>query len=306
MQTGAASKHNHVSFQWITGSFSKQATEGVEKVLVSMYIDGEAAPSLTFFPYEFTGGSGLDSYNRTLAIPATTWTADLWGRNSATSWTNSFLIPFGTSLRITLKYVGTVDPGAYVYYQAHGVLDAHAASFGKVPLPATARLVVQRQALTLPGLGYLNVSQFSRGQAGLVAALALAFVAPNLNTLEGCFHFFPTAATPYPGQLHSTGTEDEFLSSYYFDLGLFASRSAGLLYKAAGDLPHGGTSASAAMWRTYQDDPMLFSDGGAFTWRNGDTVEAATGIKCILREGGTPVGSPQLADVTALTWNYVW
>ena len=83
-----------------------------------------------------------------------------------------------------------------------------------------ARPTVQRNALVLPPLAYLNVSQFQSGREGLVAALALAFVAPNLNTLEGCFHTYPTADTLYPGQLHTTGTEDEFLSSYYFDLGL--------------------------------------------------------------------------------------
>jgi hypothetical protein len=42
--------------------------------------------------------------------------------------------------------------------------------------------------------------------------------------------------TPYPGQLHSTGTEDEFLSSYYFDLGPFESKTAGLLYATASHL----------------------------------------------------------------------
>ena len=61
---------------------------------------------------------------------------------------------------------------------------------------------------------------------------------------------YSTADTPYPGQLHSTGTEDEFLSSYYFDLGPFESRTAGLLYKSVPS--YSADPVAIAMWRTYQ------------------------------------------------------
>ena len=50
---------------------------------------------------------------------------------------------------------------------------------------------------------------------------------------------------------------------------------------------------------------MLFEDGGAFVWRNGDTV-TPTGSKCVLEAGGSPVGDPKPADVETTTWNYVW
>ena len=55
---------------------------------------------------------------------------------------------------------------------------------------------------------------------------------------------------PYPGQLHSTGTEDEFLSSYYFDLGPFQSKTAGLHYKSVPS--YSADPVITAMWRTYQ------------------------------------------------------
>ena len=29
---------------------------------------------------------------------------------------------------------------------------------------------------------------------------------------------------------------------------------------------------------------MIFTDGGAFTWRNGDTADAATGVKCMIEQ----------------------
>ena len=61
-----------------------------------------------------------------------------------------------------------------------------------------------------------------------------------------------------------------------------------------------------AMWRTFQDDPQVFSDGGSFVWRNGDTSDPATGIKCMIQTGGNPAGDPQPAAVQTTTWNYVW
>ena len=139
--------------------------------------------------------------------PKSVWSAELWGRNrwvgaracpavgreaaayaptfSATSWVNSFPIPFVSSARITLQFMGATG-GATIYYQAHG-LDGVAATFGRVPLPATARLVLQHNDLVLPRLAYLPVSSFASGR-GLVAAIALAFVAPNLNTVSGPPH----------------------------------------------------------------------------------------------------------------------
>ena len=260
-----------------------------------MFLDGEKNASVSFFPYELGGLPSIEAYNT--SYPKTVWSAELWGRNSATSWVNSFPIPFLTSLRITLQFVGA--GGCTIYYQAHG-LDGVPASFGRVPLPPAARLVIQRHALVLPRLAYLPLSSFASGH-GIIAAITTAFVAPNLNTLEGCHHFYNTASTPYPGQLHSTGTEDEFASSYYFDLGPFQTKVAGLFYK---DEVAGASHIS--MWRTYQDDPMIFSDGGSFVWRNGDTTDPKTGIKCMVETGGNPAGDPQDANVQTTSWNYVW
>jgi Protein of unknown function (DUF2961) len=195
-----------------------------------------------------------------------------------------------------LNFTGTSGE-ATIYYQAHG-LDGAIPRFGAIDLPSSARLSIQRNDLVLPKLAYLNVSSYPSGTSGLVAALSIAFIAPNLNTLEGCFHFYPTANTPYPGQLHSTGTEDEFLSSYYFDEGAFQSKMSGLFYKIG--------NGTIAMWRSYQDDPQIWIDGGAFTWRNGDTSDPNTGIKCMIETGGKIAGNPQDAPVQTLTYNYVW
>jgi hypothetical protein len=37
---------------------------------------------------------------------------------------------------------------------------------------------------------------------------------------------------------------------------------------------------------------MIFTDGGAFTWRNGDTSDAATGVKCMIEQVGHACPAP--------------
>lgn len=285
-----------ITLQWYTGTFGPSG-EGCESVLISFYLDGESTPSLQYYPYQMAGFPSFESFNATPS--RNTWSAALFGRYSASSWNSNIAIPFLKSLSITLQYMPAVG-GATVYYQAHGVDGGAMPSFAGATLPPTARLLIQVNRLSLPALAYLPVVNVPSG-SGLILGLAIAFVAPNLNTLEGCFHFYPTLTTPYPGQLHSTGTEDEFMSSYYFDLGVFQGRSAGIFYKT--DVVGKG---SASMYRTYESDPMIFSNGGRFVWRNGDTADATTGIKCMIEQGGVVAGNPGTADVQTLSYVYVW
>lgn len=205
-QTGT---QGYVSLQWMTGTFGKLG-QGLDAVLISVFVDGSATPSLTYFPYELTGIPSEKAWNST---PRTTaWSGALFARYSATSFTNTMPILFSTGIKITLAYTGSQS--STIYYQAHGVYTASPPLLGSIPLPLTARLVMQRSVMTLPRLAYLNVTSFPPGTSGLIAALAISFTAPNLNTLEGCFHFYPTASTPYPGQLRSTGTEECVNSGY--------------------------------------------------------------------------------------------
>lgn len=59
-----------------------------------------------------------------------------------------------------------------------------------------------------------------------------------------------------------------------------------------------------SMWRSYFQDPMTFSQGGSFVWRNGDTSDPKTGIKCN-RVDGNPAGNPQPAVTQTISWTYI-
>jgi hypothetical protein len=281
-----------ITLQWYTAGPISKKGDGGESVQISIWLDGIL--SLQYYPYQLAGMPSFESFN---ATPATnTWSSALFGRYSATSWNSNIAIPFNGSLEITLQYIPPTG-GATIYYQAHGI-DGVQQSFNGIQLPSHARLQLQTQRLTLPALAYLPIVTVPAGNTGVIAGIAIAFTAPNLNTLEGCFHLYTTSTTPYPGQLHSTGTEDEFISSYYFDLGVFQGRSAGIFYKV--DAP-----ASISMYRNYQDDAMVVNDGGSFVWRNGDTSDD-TGVKCMVQTGGHIAGNPGAADTQTQSWVYVW
>lgn len=253
----------YVSTQWITGSGLPDLGNGMEDTQVQIFVNGEATPSITYYPYELTALPSLAAFNQSMRSVQPPWGSPLFSRNSASSFTNTIPVPFSNGLRIVLQYTG--QRSATLYYQAHGTVvtaanptDGSTFPFGGTRVPLTARLVIQRNALTLPRLAYLGIVNFTSGE-GIIAAMAIAFKAPNLNTLEGCFNLYKTAATPFPGELHSTGTEDEFISSYYFDQGPYQGRNSGVYYKG-----NGGESVSTiAMWRSYYEDPMRFKDGGA-------------------------------------------
>ena len=229
-----------VSKQWVTGTFGSLG-DGMEATLISMYIDGEATPSIVYWPFELSAIPSLTAWGVVHSAPQQQpWGSPLFSRNSATSFVNNIPVPFSSSVRITLTFTGNAS--AVLYYQAHG-MSAPTFRFGDVDLPTASRLVIQRNALTLPRLAYLPIVNFTSNSKGLIAAMAIAFTAPNLNTLEGCFNLYDTATTAFPGELHSTGTEDEFISSYYFDQGPFQGRNAGVYYKK--DVP-----AQISMWRS--------------------------------------------------------
>ena len=207
----------YISTQWMTGTFGALGN-GMEATLISIYLDGEAAPSVTYWPFELSAIPSLEAWATVHGAPQQPpWGSPLFSRNSASSFVNTIPIPFLKSVRITLSYMGNAS--STLYYQAHGSTNSAVFPFGGRSLDTSARLVIQRNKLTLPRLAYLPIVNISAGSQGLIAAMAIAFTAPNLNTLEGCFNSYTTSTSPFPGELHSTGTEDEFISSYYFDQG---------------------------------------------------------------------------------------
>jgi len=103
----------------------------------------------------------------------------------------------------------------------------------------------------------------------------------------------------FPGTVLSTGTEDYFDSAWYFNAGEFHLPVSGYT--------HYGTSPTTtwSAYRFHEMDPLQFNDGFELVWRNGDALDA-TGVKCMMDQGGNTVGSPTQSGVIAYAWVYTW
>jgi hypothetical protein len=93
------------------------------------------------------------------------------------------------------------------------------------------------------------------------------------------------------------------LQAYYFAAGTYRQPNAGLTHMSKAN----GTVQLSAYRFMYRDPVVWGPSGGArVTWRNGDSTDPATGLKCTLETGGNTVGSPLPANVTTLGWYYTW
>jgi hypothetical protein len=192
-------------------------------------------------------------------------------------------------------------PDVPVYMIVHGSENIPIVVGGvSIPLPG-ARLVLQTTEITMEPLDYVDMFSLAQG-SGIFFLTTLAFAAGNLNTLEGCVHFFsPYSQTYAHSQIIATGTEDYFSSAYYFNAGPFYGDISGLTHSSN---DNGNLQLSA--FRLHDQDPLGFSDGVRLVWRNGDVTDPSTGLKCTLETGGNVVGSPTAANVTIYGWAYVW
>ena len=91
----------------------------------------------------------------------------------------------------------------------------------------------------------------------------------------------------------SSGLEDYFLGTYYFDTGRFYADISGLT--------HFDKQASRfSAYRFHDEDPLFFTNGLRLTCRNGETEHGTA--------KGSPVGGkqPPKTQYTTYTWVYQW
>ena len=102
--------------------------------------------------------------------------------------------------------------------------------------------------------------------------------------IEGCFQFYSTAKTPFPGMVVGTGVEDFFDSAFYFEAATqfgaqtFAGAQTGLTF------PIGPTRARLSGYLFHINDPLAFTSGGKMLWKVGgaDSMNSTNGkvTKC--------------------------
>lgn len=174
-------------------------------------------------------------------------------------------------------------------------------AFHGFQLPSTARLTLHKiENQNYDPLAWVPVVDIPSGN-GLLLSHTLAVTSGNLNFLEGCYHAYPEYEQPFPGVIVSTGTEDYFDSAFYFNAGQFHFDVSGYTHYAE----ISNTTLEWSAYRMHDLDPIFFTNGFRFQWRNGDVVDDR-GYKCIVNQGGHVVGSPTQSIVTSYAWVYTW
>jgi len=274
-----------VTEMWMTGGW-----EGFEDTQVRIYIDGETQPSIDYQLYLAHGiGWGDDS----------TWQGNEYvGKNAHGGGIyHTYRIPFGSSITVTANLA---FPANNVFWFIIRGLENMPVFLGDLQLPSSARLkLYKNENVTLQPQELTTLSTSASGGALLMVTIQAQSV--DLNYLEACFRaYIDGSSTP---QFLSSGTEDFFLSAFYFNGGQYETSQSGLT--------HFDTAATKlSMYKFFWRDPVVFSTGLKLVWKNMENGDCPSGWPPKFSEENEEVlkrKSAQSERVAPMTYtSYVW
>jgi hypothetical protein len=254
---------------------------GYGSTRIRFYVDEETRPSIDMqiFPGH---GIGWDD-------PSAPWGSQRLGKTGQPSGLyNTYRIPFRKGVRVTGQLGESVRSPQPFWWIFRGVENLPV-RVGQVQLPTSARLRLQiHENVTIDPFQMHEAGQSTR--AGALYQVMLAVKSKNFSYLEGMLRAHIDGAQE-PLML-SSGTEDYFLGTYYFNRGMYHLPLAGLTHKTQD--AKGNCSFSA--YRFHDEDPIFFQRGLRLLWRNGEEKDGKI-------YGDAP---PQQSHVTSYVWIYEW
>lgn len=260
---------------------------GYDRTRIRVYVDGEATASIDM---EMGLGHGIG-----FGESAAPWATRRIGKTGHPSGIyNTYRIPFGRSVRVTAQRAAD-GPAASAFWWIVRGSDGLTASLGGRPLPDGARLRLhRREEYTAKPL-----EEFAICEVGGAGALYQVTIAArgledrgdwrSLSFLEACMRaYLDGAAEP---TLLSSGLEDYFLGTYYFNRGRYAGDVAGLTHLDA-------AARTFSAYRFHEDDPVFFRLGLRLTCRCGESEDGSM--------DGKVVGDPPPTRYTTYAWVYEW
>lgn len=265
-----------LTHMWFGGNWPEY-----ERTRIRFYVDGEARPSIDM---ELFLGHGI-GWND----PSAPWGSQRLGKTGQPSGLyNTYQVPFGRRIRITGQLGEEVEKPQTFWWIFRGA-DNLPVYFRNSQLPEHARLRLQtHENVALDPLQTFEIGQSSH--AGEVYQVTLAVSSSNFSYLEGMLRAYLNGAKE--PLLLSSGTEDYFLGTYYFNRGMYHFPIAGLTHKEQDST---GTCSFSA-YRFHDEDPIIFHKGLRLVWRNGEEKDG----KCY---GPVP---PEQSHVTSYVWLYEW
>jgi len=264
---------------WFGGNF-----EGVEDTRIRYYVDGEKVASIDMDLYL---GHGI-GFNDNHAPWAVKHFGKIGERNGIH---NNYRIPFGKSIRVTAQRSKEADDNPEIWWIIRGVTN-YRITLGGVELPETARLKLIRLedylAQPLEEFALCDVS--GKGALYQVTIAADSQAGPDeISYLEACMRAYTDGAKE--ALMLSSGLEDYFLGTYYFDTGRFYADIAGLTH-------FDRQKSRFSAYRFHDEDPVFFQNSLRLTCRCGETQHGTI--------EGSAFEAPPKTRYTTYTWIYQW
>jgi hypothetical protein len=264
----------YLDHMWFGGDFPN-----FTKLRIRVYIDREAIPSIDM---ELGFGVGVG-----FADPAAPWGTAHSGITGAPSGIFlNYRIPYSRNVRVTAELPSGVARDTVFWWIVRGVENLPLEISG-LKLPETARLrlhkVENHCAEPLEEFDLCRVAG-----AGMIFQVAMAAKSTNLEFMEGQMRAY--MGVEKEPQFLSSGLEDYFLGTYYFNRGLYHLPQAGLTHKDESD-------SSFSAYRFHDIDPIFFSQGLRLSCRCGEK----RGSKVF-----GPTGQPKATTYTTYAWTYEW
>ena len=265
-----------------------------ENMRIRIYIDGETEPSLDFMLL-LAHGVG---FTETMEIQHIPWGTRRMAHAADGGIYNTYRIPFSKSFRVA----ATHPKGGAFFYIIRGV-ENMPVIVGDLTLPSdSTRLRLYKNVnIKLAPLEFITLAK-TNDTAGMLFQVTLAANSTDFNYLEACMRARIDGASNITWL--SSGTEDFFLSAYYFNRGTFHHDNSGLTYISTN--PVGVMSA----YKFFENDPLLFSKSFELTWRCGETINTNSGCPDDWPPPGPTIShsdyTPKLADTVVTTYAWVY
>jgi hypothetical protein len=271
-----------LTHMWFGGDW-----QGCERTRVRIYVDGETNAAIDM---ELFLGHGIGFGDRTAP-----WGVARIGKTGAgANVYDTYRIPFGKSIRVTGQ-LGPDSPGRPLFWWIIRGTENLPVELGGVRLPDKARLHLYK----LENYTAQPFEEFAlcdvKGDGALyevtMAAKGLRTLADpgqrwrDLSFMEACMRAFIGAARE--PLILSSGLEDYFLGTYYFNKGRYATPVAGLTHF---DSKENEFSA----YRFHEDDPVFYQNGLRLTCRCGEKI------------GERSFYDPPETRYTTYVWLYQW
>ena len=271
-----------------------------ENMTIRIYIDGETIAGLEFQLLLAHGIGFTDREDEKGRIP---WGTTRIAHDADGSVYNTYRIPFMKSIKVT----ATHPVGGRFWYIIRGV-ENYPLIMGSLLLPKTTRLrLYKNEQVTLKPLEFLTLANIAK-TAGAIYQVTLAVESNSSSYLEACMRAKIDGSPDYTWL--SSGTEDFFLSAYYFNEGVYHLPNAGLTYKKNGTM---------SAYKFFEDDPLLFTSSFELIWRCGEQFDPPDEGGCPsdfpppvhegygrMRRDYKPTDTLQPIKATTYTWVYEW